>query len=75
MQISDFLHEFQDIIQSENIITTDTKLSDLEEWDSMATMSLMAWLEMNLQITVTFAQLASLQSVEDIINLSQGKIA
>ncbi len=75
MTIEEFLVEFQDIIQSEESISQDTILADLEEWDSMATMSLMAWLEMNLQITTTFTGLENLKTVQDIINLTQGKIA
>ncbi len=75
MTIAEFLVEFQDTIQSEETITQDTILADLEEWESMAVMSSIAWFELNLEVKVAYADFENLKTIQDIINLAQGKIA
>ncbi len=75
MTTNEFIIEFQDIIQTENEITTDTVLSELEEWDSMSIMASMTWFDVKLKVKLTFNDFLSLKTVQDIIDLSQGKIA
>ena len=75
MKVKDFLIEFQDVIQSDDELFTDTMLIDLEEWDSMAIMACMAWFDVKLGIKVVFNDFLPIDTVQDVINLSQGKIA
>ncbi len=45
-------------------------LKDIEEWDSLTAMAIIAFYEHKFQKKVTFAELESCQSVADIIALA-----
>jgi len=68
MNRDEFLAKLEDIFQYEDSkkLTFDTKLDDLEEWDSLSIISVVAFLdsEFNKQVTVNDLQVA--QTVEDI---------
>ena len=53
MTKEDFITKFTDILQTEETITLDPKLEDLDDWDSLTTMATVSWLlENKAQITV-----------------------
>lgn len=65
MTKEDFLSRFTDILQTEEAITLDSVLEDLEDWDSLTTMATVSWmLENNIQITVK--EIASYKTVAEI---------
>lgn len=65
MTKEDFLSKFTDILQTEEAITLDSVLEDLEDWDSLTTMATVSWmLENNIQITVK--EIASYKTVAEI---------
>ena len=41
----DFLEKFVDVLQTEDDIDFDTKLEDIEEWDSLSMISTVAFLD------------------------------
>lgn len=71
----EFLLQFQEMLQCEKALTYDTCLLDLEEWDSLAFMLLIAFFDKNFGLRLTFAQLKNCDTTADIIALSCGKIA
>jgi len=66
-----FLVEFQDLLGCEDPIGLNDTLADLEEWDSLAMMSVIAWFDKHISITLSFTQLRGLQTVVDVIALSK----
>ena len=53
MTKEDFLKKFSDILQTDDQISFETELEELEDWDSLTKMSTVSWfLENNIQITV-----------------------
>lgn len=72
MQRNEFIEIFKDIIQSDAEIALDSTLADIEEWDSMAMMALIAYFDVKLNITVTFDQLRMLGCVRDVALLVPG---
>ena len=65
MTKEDFLAKFTDILQTEETITFDSVLEDLDDWDSLTTMATVSWmLENNIQITVK--EIASYKTVAEI---------
>lgn len=65
MTKEDFLSKFTDILQTEETITFDSVLEDLDDWDSLTTMATVSWmLENNIQITVK--EIASYKTVAEI---------
>lgn len=72
MDHSIFLSELQDILQTEEPLTSETLLKDLEEWDSLAVMACMAYLDKRYAVTVKYADLLSFRFVGDILALIDG---
>ena len=72
MQHDEFIETFKDIIQSDSIIELDSPLAEIEEWDSMAMMALIAYFDVNLNTAISFDQLHALGSVRDIATLVPG---
>ena len=72
MKSNEFIEIFKDTIQSDSVFEMDSPLADIEEWDSMAMMALIAYFDVKLGITVTFDQLHALSSVGDVARLIPG---
>lgn len=72
MQHDEFIDIFKDIIQSDSEIALDSSLADIEEWDSMAMMALIAYFDVKLGIMITFDQLHALHSIRDVALLIPG---
>jgi len=66
MTKEEFLTQIQDVLQREEPVSFDCKLEDLQEWDSLAMMSVSAFLNINFGVTVSFADLKAMQTIEDI---------
>jgi len=65
MTKEDFLSKFTDILQTEETITLDSNLSELDDWDSLTTMATVSWmLENDIQITVK--EIAGYKTVAEI---------
>ena len=63
---SEFLKEFQDVLQTEENISMQTVLADLDEWDSLAVMSTMAFLESSFNVKTSMADYKNIITVADI---------
>ncbi|MCQ2497589.1 MAG: acyl carrier protein [Lachnospiraceae bacterium] len=50
-------------------IKTDTKLVDIEEWDSLAVISLLAYLDTEYNKKITSSEVKKLVYIKDIMNL------
>lgn len=74
MTRSDFIAELQEMLQTDDTLAEDTVLSDLEEWDSLAFMLLIAFFDKNFGIRLTFDELAPCETPAEIIELSKGAI-
>lgn len=72
MRTDEFIEIFKDVIQSDSDIDMDSTLAEIEEWDSMAMMALIAYFDVKLNIAVSFDQLHALSSVKDIAMLVPG---
>lgn len=48
-------------------LTAETKLAEIESWDSMAALSLIVWLEENHGKSVSGKEIRGLQTVGDIL--------
>ena len=69
---NEFIEIFNDVIQSDSDIDINSTLAEIEEWDSMAMMALIAYFDVKLNIAVSFDQLHALSSVKDIAMLVPG---
>ena len=74
MNKEEFLVALQDILQCDAVLSEDAVLADLEEWDSLSIMTLIAFFDKNLGRQVRFDELKTCRQVRDIMALSNGAI-
>ena len=67
MTREEFLVEMQDVLQTEETLTVDTVLTDLAEWDSLAVMATMAFLDRNFSVKLKISDLKELKTIGDIV--------
>ena len=70
-----FFTVLQDILQTDTPITLETRLTDMEEWDSLSIMSCIALFDKELGVRTRFSQYKEVHTVADLIGLGEGKIA
>ena len=61
-----FLTEMQDVLQTDEALSSETVLSDLVEWDSLAKMATMAFVEKKLGVKLTLGEINAFVTVGDI---------
>ena len=66
MTRDEFLTNFKDILQTDADINFDTKLSDIEEWDSLAQLSTSAFFDSAFGVRVSLTDFESMNSVNDL---------
>jgi len=68
------LEKIKETLQREENLSLDMKLKDIEEWDSLGIISMIALYDQLFSIVLTQEQLNSCKTVEDVINLVGDKI-
>ena len=68
MELKEKLALIEEILDiEEGSLTPETMLADVEEWDSIAALSLIVMLDEKFEKTVSGAQIKALKSVNDIL--------
>lgn len=75
MTRQEFLTTLQEMLQCDMEMHEDTVLTDLEEWDSLAFMVVIAFFDKNFGQRITFDTLKGCRTPSDLIALSAGAIA
>ena len=66
---------FQDIFDDDELtVTNETDASQVEDWDSLAQIRLVASIEKKFAVKFTFAELQDLKNVGDMVDLIQKKL-
>lgn len=68
MTKDEFLGKLQDVLERDDEISEDMVLSDIEEWDSLSAMALMAFFNKSLSITLLPSEVREMKTVSDILN-------
>lgn len=66
MNKEQFLEEMVEVLQTEDKITMDTVLEDLEEWDSLSIMSTIAFLNKNFGVKTNMADYEAMTTIGNI---------
>lgn len=66
MTNEEFLTEMQDVLQTEEDLSMDTVLDDLDEWDSLSVMATMAFLEKSFEVKTTMKDYKEIKTIGDI---------
>lgn len=66
MNKEEFLTQMQDVLQTDEELTFDTVLDDLVEWDSLAVMATMAFLDKEFGVKTTMKDYKEMLTIADI---------
>lgn len=66
MTRDEFLKEMVEVLQTEDEISFDTVLSDLDEWDSLSVMATMAFLDKSFGVKTTMKDYKEMKTIGDI---------
>lgn len=66
MNTQEFLTEMQDVLQTDEELSMDTVLDDLDEWDSLSVMATMAFLEKSFGVKTTMKDYKEMETIGDI---------
>lgn len=66
MTKEEFLVQMQDVLQTEAELTMETALSELDEWDSLAMMATMAFLDKHFGVKVGIRDFKAMSTMGDI---------
>lgn len=66
MTKEEFLTEMQDVLQTEEVLSFETVLDDLEEWDSLSVMATMAFLEKSFGVKTAMKDYKDIKTIADI---------
>lgn len=67
MTSDDFLATLSELIQTREKLSLDTALAGLPEWDSLAILSVIAFLRKRFGVSLNAAQAGELKTVRDIV--------
>ncbi len=75
MTKKEFLCSLQEMLQCSEAIEETTVLADLEEWDSLAFMVLIAFFDKTWGQRIVFDDLKPIRTVAELISLTNGAVA
>ncbi len=67
MTKAEFLEKLQDIFERDDKVTEDMVLEEMDEWDSLSAMAVMAFFNKTLSITLLPAEVREMKTVADLI--------
>lgn len=71
--MKNFIEKFAEAIEVENVesLTPETEFRELEEWSSLAALSLIAMFDEEYDITVNGNAIREAETIEDLYNLTK----
>jgi len=71
--MNEFIEKFADAMEIENVdsLNADTEFRELEEWSSLAALSLIAMYDEEYDKTINGAAIREAQTIEDLFNLTK----
>lgn len=67
--MKEFLEKMVDLLDTESEITMDTKLNDIDEWDSLSIVSFIVMANANYGKKITTAMLKNAQTIRDLYDM------
>lgn len=75
MKITDFIENFKDILDEPELveINQDTEFKDLDEWDSLTNLTLIAMVDSEYNVKLNSDDVNNLKTILDLLNLIKSK--
>ena len=68
MKKQDFINELVEELEVESVVTPETALKDLDEWDSMGAMILIGFVSDNFNVTLNADDIEALTTFQSLID-------
>jgi acyl carrier protein len=69
MKTDEFLNEMVELLELDDELGVETNLKELDEFDSLAIMGIIAFVDENFDVKLTGQQLAEITSVKSLMDL------
>ena len=73
MQTEEFIKKLTEIIDTEEKLTLETKLTDIEDWDSLSLVGFLSFCNSKLKLSVTPEEVKAAKTVADLFKIAGGK--
>lgn len=70
----ELLEEIKEALQRDEEISLEMKLEDIDEWDSLANISMISLYDQLFEVVVTADKLKECQTVNDLVDLVSDKL-
>ena len=74
MKKKELLIKIKDLLLRKDPINSSMKLSEIEEWDSLAIISIISLYDKNFSTVITVEKINKCETIKDLINLVSDKI-
>ncbi|OGC04136.1 hypothetical protein A2276_05935 [candidate division WOR-1 bacterium RIFOXYA12_FULL_43_27] len=74
MKKDEFINTIKEALQRDGELTEDMVLAELEEWDSLAALSIIAIFDKYFSIKYKYNDISKLYNIGDLIKLANGKL-
>lgn len=76
MNLSEFIEKFAEALDETDVqdITPETKFKELDEWSSLASLSIIAMVDEEYDVTLKGDDIKTANTVEDLFNVVKSKI-
>jgi acyl carrier protein len=71
MKEKELLEEIKDTLMRDKDLTVEMKLEEIEEWDSLAIISIISLFDQLFSIIITTDDINNCKTIKDLINLTQ----
>ncbi|RDU73852.1 acyl carrier protein [Helicobacter anseris] len=75
MTQQELLLQIQDALQRDEALELSTKLNEIEEWDSLAIVSMISLYDTLFHLSVTGNELRNCKSVQDLVDIVKDKLS
>ena len=74
MKLEDYIGELLEMMERDDALELDMRIEDLSEWDSMARISFISFLDAEFSVEITPDDLAKCKTVADLVDLAKDHI-
>lgn len=74
MTKGELLSKMKNVMQREDDLALDMKLIDIQEWDSLSSIAIIALFKKLFDVTVDVSRLVKCETIADVVNLVSAKV-
>lgn len=73
MELKEFIENFKEVFDDEELINGDTFFKELDVWGSLSALSLIAMVDENYNVAITGNDIRKADTIEDLYNIVKSR--